>query len=110
MQTKFLVPFRKGGPFAMIHAGIYVLEKFFVKKMKSLGVNCMFSTPLVKVIKDGSRVVGAIARKKDGTYIRINASNGVLISTGGYAADPELMAEVNPEATAISVRPMGAGC
>ncbi len=102
-QTKLLVPFRKGGPFAMIHAGIYVLEKFFVKKMKSLGVQCMFNTPLVKVIKDGNRVSGAIARKKDGRYIRINASKGVLISTGGYAADPKLMAEVNPEATAISV-------
>jgi succinate dehydrogenase/fumarate reductase flavoprotein subunit len=102
-QTKFLVPFRKGGPFAIIHAGIYVLERFFVKKIKSLGVKCMFNTPLVKVIKEGNRVVGAIARKKNGEYIRINASKGVLISTGGYVADPELVASLNPEATAISV-------
>lgn len=102
-QTKLLVPFHKGGPFAIMHAGLYVLEKFFVKKMKSLGVKCMFNTPLVKVIKEGNRVVGAIARKKDGAYIRINASKGVLICTGGYVADAELVAEVNPEATAISV-------
>lgn len=102
-QTKLLVPFHKGGPFAIIHAGLYVLERFFVKKMKSLGVQRMFSTQLVKVIKDGNRVIGAIAGKKDGTYIRINASMGVLICTGGYVADPELMAAVNPEATAISV-------
>lgn len=102
-QTKLLVPFRKGGPFAIIHAGIYVLERFFVKKMKSLGVRCMFNTPLVKVIREGDRVVGAIARKKDGGYVRINATKGVLISTGGYVADPQLMQDVNPEATAISV-------
>jgi succinate dehydrogenase/fumarate reductase flavoprotein subunit len=102
-QTKFLVPLHKGGPFAIIHAGIYVLERFFVKKIKSLGVKTMFKTALVKVIKDGNRVVGVIAQKKDGSYIRINASKGVLISTGGYVANPELIAELNPEATSISV-------
>ncbi len=102
-QTKLLVPLHKGGPLAIVHAGIYVLERFFVKKIKSLGVKSMFNTALVKVIKDGNRVVGAIARKKNGSYIRINASKGVLISTGGYAASAELVAELNPEATAISV-------
>lgn len=102
-QTKLLVPFRKGGPFAVIHAGIYVLERFFVKKIKSLGVKCMYNTALVKVIKDGNRVVGAIAKKKDGSYILINASKGVLISTGGYVANPDLVQELNPEATAVSV-------
>lgn len=102
-QTKLLAPFYKSGPFAIIHAGIYVLEKYFVKKMKSLGVNCRFNTALVKVIKDGDRAVGVIARKKNGEYIRINASKGILLSTGGYVANPELVAKENPEATAISV-------
>jgi flavin-dependent dehydrogenase len=102
-QTKLLVPFRKGGPMAIIHAGIYVEERFFVKKIKSLGVRCLFNTPLIKVIKEGNRAVGIIARKKDGGYIRINASKGVLICTGGYVADAGLVAAVNPEATAISV-------
>ena len=102
VHTKLLVPFRRGGPFAIAHAGVYVLEKFFVKKVKSYVVKMMFNTGLVKVIKDGNRVVGAIARKKNGTYIRINASKGVLISTGGYAADEELVAQLNPEAVAVS--------
>ncbi len=102
-QTKLVVPFLKGGPMAIIHAGIYVEERFFVKKIKSLGVRCMFNTPLIKVIKEGNRAVGVIARKKNGGYIRINASKGVLICTGGYVADAGLVAEVNPEATAISV-------
>jgi len=102
-QTKLLVPLHKGGPFAVIHAGIYVLERFFVKKIKSLGVKCMFNTPMVKLIKDGNRVVGVIARKKNGKYIRINASKGVLLSTGGYAAQEELVGKLNPEATAMSV-------
>ena len=102
-HTKLLVPPLKGGPFAVMHAGIYVLEKFFVKKTTSLGAKYMFNTAMVKLVKDGNRVVGVIARKKDGKYIRINASKGVLICTGGYAAKEELVAEVNPEATAVSV-------
>ena len=103
VHTKLLVPFYKGGPFAVAHAGVYVLEKYFVKKTKSLGARYMFNTALVKLIKEENRVTGVIARKKDGSYIRINASKGVLISTGGYAAQEDLVAELNPEATSISV-------
>ncbi len=102
VHTKLLVPFRKGGPLAISHAGVYVLEKFFVKKVKSYGVKLMFNTGLVKVVKEGNRVVGVIARKKNGKYIRINASKGVLIATGGYAANEQLVAERNPEAVSVS--------
>lgn len=101
-HTKLHVPPMKGGPFAVIHAGIYVLERFFEKKTRSLGAKIMFNTAMVKLVKEGSRVVGVIARKKDGSYIRINASMGVLLSTGGYAAREDMVAKVNPEATAIS--------
>ncbi|PKL36001.1 MAG: FAD-binding dehydrogenase [Spirochaetae bacterium HGW-Spirochaetae-1] len=102
VHTKLLVPFRKGGPLAISHAGVYVLEKFFMKKVKSYGVKLMFNTCLVKVIKEGNRVLGVIARKKNGKYIRINTSKGVLIATGGYAANEELVVQRNPEAVAVS--------
>ena len=88
----------KGGPFAVIHAGIYVLERFFEKKTRSLGAKIMFNTAMVKLVKEGNRVVGVIARKNDGSYIRINASRGVLLCTGGYAAREDMVAKVNPEA------------
>ncbi len=102
IHTKLLVPFRKGGIFAISHGGVYVLEKFFIKKVKNYGVELMFNTGLVKVIKEGNRVVGVIAKKKNGKYIRINASRGVLIATGGYAANQDLIAERNPEAVSVS--------
>lgn len=101
-HTKLLVPPLKGGPFAIIHAGIYVLERFFEKKTRSLGARFMFNTALVKLLREGNRVAGVIARRKDGRYIRINASKGVVICTGGYAAKEEMVARVNPEATAMS--------
>jgi len=101
-HTKLLVPPLKGGPFAIIHAGIYVLERFFEKKTRSLGARFMFNTAMVKLVRDDNRVVGVIARRKDGRFIRINAARGVLLCTGGYAAKEELVAKVNPEATAVS--------
>lgn len=102
IHTRFLVPFLKGGPMALMHAGVYVLEKFFVKKAKSYGVKFMFNTGLIKVIKEGNRIVGAIARKKSGEYIRINASKGVLLGTGGYINNEEWLEKLNPEAVAVS--------
>jgi succinate dehydrogenase/fumarate reductase flavoprotein subunit len=102
VHTKLLVPPHKGGIFTVTHGGFYVLERFMVKKAKSYGANYMFNTSLVKVIKDGNRVVGVIARKKNGQYIRINASKGVLLATGGYAAKEELFAKLNPEATSVT--------
>ncbi|MDY0042583.1 MAG: FAD-binding protein [Desulforhabdus sp.] len=102
VHTKFLVPFHKGGPFAVAHAGVYVLERFFEKKAKSNGAKFMFNTAMVKLIKEGNRVVGVIARKKDGDYIRIYASKGVLLCTGGYAGNDEWLAKLNPEAVSVS--------
>ena len=102
VHTKFVVPFHKGGPMAVVHAGLYVLEKYFKKAVLKNGAKFMFNTAMVKVIKEGNKVVGVIAQKKNGDYIRINASKGVLLATGGYAGDPDLLEEMNPEATSVS--------
>ena len=43
-------------------------------------------------------MTGAIAKNPDGTYVRVNASKGVLLATGGYDANPDMMkAWVRPE-------------
>ena len=59
--------------------------------------------PAVQLIReDGGRVIGCIAKNGDG-YVRINASKGVLLATGGYDANPELMeAWTRPEDYASS--------
>ena len=57
-----------------------------------------YEMPAVQLIReDGGRVIGCIAKNGDG-YVRINASKGVLLATGGYDANPEMMqAWVRPE-------------
>jgi fumarate reductase flavoprotein subunit len=99
-HTKFLVPILKGG--LPIHGGTGSLERWLQKKAKGYGVTFKFNTSLVKLVKNGNRVVGVIARKQDGSYIRINAAKGVLLCTGGYADDQDLFARLNPLATAVT--------
>lgn len=58
---------------------------------------------LVKLEKEQGRVVGAIAQdRNDGHFIRINASRGVLLACGGYAANPRMMEALDPLAVSVT--------
>ncbi|MEG0323061.1 MAG: FAD-binding protein, partial [Raoultibacter sp.] len=63
---------------------------------KKKGVDFRFTTPLVKLVKEGDKVVGAIAKGSDG-YIKINASKGVVVCTGGYARNDEMLKALQPQ-------------
>lgn len=102
VHTKFVAPLLKGGPTGVMHGGINVMERPLKKKAERYGARYLFDTALVKLVKDGTRVVGAIAKDKNGRYLRINASMGVLLCTGGYADDNQLFGRLNPQATAIT--------
>ena len=78
--------------------GLYVCKELLSVGEQYDNLEVRYSTPAVQLVKDGDRVVGAIAKNADGTYIRINASKGVLLATGGYDANPDMMkAWVRPE-------------
>lgn len=69
-----------------------------VAYIKELGVDIRYETPLVQLERNESgRVTGVIAQSEE-DYIRINASKGVILCTGGYSADKELLKELNPTA------------
>lgn len=55
-----------------------------------------FSTPMQCLIEEDGRVVGAYAQDADGNYIRINASKGVIVATGGYSYNPDMYAALQP--------------
>lgn len=46
-----------------------------------LGVEFMYNTPMVELVKENDRVVGVIAENEAGKYVQINASKGVIICT-----------------------------
>jgi len=63
-----------------------------------LGVEFRYNTPMVKLVKEGDRVVGAIAQAQEG-YLRINANKGVLVCTGGYGSNMDMLTALQPETT-----------
>ncbi len=57
-----------------------------------------FSTALVRLIQeDDGAVVGAYAVNENGEYLRVNAPKGVIVCTGGYAQNPEMMQALQPQ-------------
>ena len=73
--------------------GAFVLTEY----CKGLGVDFQYNTAMVKLVKEGDRVVGVIAKNSDGDYVRINASKGVIVCTGGYGQNSEMLAALQPD-------------
>ena len=73
------------------YSGIYVcLEMQEVAKAYD-NLDLRFSTPGVQLVRDGSGRVGGVIAKSGDEYVQINAGKGVILATGGYDANPELM-------------------
>jgi len=85
-------------------SGIYVCREMSeVAKDAYSNIDIRFSTPAVQLENDSSNAcVGCIAKDEDG-YFRVKASKGVILATGGYDANPEMMeAYTRPEDYASS--------
>lgn len=63
---------------------------------KDLGLEIHYDTAMVKLIKEGGKVTGLYAQTEEG-YVRYNASKGVIVCTGGYALNPEMLQALQPE-------------
>ncbi|MFR7737672.1 MAG: FAD-dependent oxidoreductase, partial [Eggerthella lenta] len=63
---------------------------------KKVGVDFRFTTPLVKLVHENGKVTGAIAKGSDG-YIKINASKGTVVCTGGYARNEDMLKALQPQ-------------
>ena len=67
------------------------------QRIESKGYYIDFNTSLVELVKDGDRVTGAIAQNLNtGAYILIEAAWGVLLATGGYEGNPEMIEALSP--------------
>lgn len=63
----------------------------------SLGVEVRYSTPMVRLEREGDGpVTGVIARTPGGNYVRVNAAKGVLVATGGYATNDNMLRALVP--------------
>jgi fumarate reductase flavoprotein subunit len=71
--------------------GGVVALKTIHEKVKSYGGQVMYETPGESLIKDANgKITGVVAKKADGTELRINAKS-VVLATGGFGGNEEMM-------------------
>ena len=71
-------------------------NKYLEDHIREAGHEVSFNHRLVKLEREeGGRVTGAIFETENG-YKRVNASLGVALCTGGYAASPAMVRALNP--------------
>ena len=59
---------------------------------QALGVDFRFETPGVRLLREGKgRVTGVIAQNQQGDYIQFNASKAVVLCTGDYGSDRQMV-------------------
>jgi len=69
-----------------------------------LGVEIRYQTRAVQLVRRGKgRVTGVIARDKDNNYVQFNARKAVILCTGDYGSDPEMMQKYCPIATDVAL-------
>ncbi len=62
---------------------------------KQLPVQLLTCTPATELIAEGDEVVGLVGVAEDGTTYNVRASKGVILATGGFAGNPELLKKYN---------------
>ena len=62
------------------------------------GVKIYYGTPAVQLVKENGAVTGVIGKTEDGKYIKLNASKGVILATGDYQNNPEMVKRYTPDA------------
>ena len=86
--------FKELGPNYM---GSQLANPLWVEYAEEMGVTKLFLHTAKQLVQDeNGKVTGIIIqRNEDGKYIQVNASKGVILSTGGYGGNPEMMAALN---------------
>lgn len=65
--------------------------------METGRVQCLCETPVVRLIRQGDGPVqGAVARLAGGGYLRVQARKGVVLSTGDYMSNHEMLVRFCP--------------
>jgi fumarate reductase flavoprotein subunit len=79
-----------GGPHEKEGAFIDAVE-IFEKNAKTKGADFRYSTPAVRLIREGKGPVTGVIAGKAGNYTRFHATRGVVLATGDYGSNKEML-------------------
>ena len=83
------------------------MVRVLVAKAREKGVEIFLSTPVREIVKDErNRVAGVIAQDRDGKIIRVDA-RAVIVATGGYANDKEMIKRYSGFDLEVNLFPAG---
>lgn len=72
-----------------------------VEPFTAAGGQILFNTPMQQLIlNEAGRVIGVVCKDADGDYVGVYARKGVMICTGGYAYNEDMMRDMNPQTVA----------
>lgn len=72
--------------------------KVYADFLASKGVDFYYETPAMQLLQDESgRVNGIVCQNTDGAYLKFNATKGVILCTGDYQNDPEMVSWYLPD-------------
>jgi fumarate reductase flavoprotein subunit len=85
------------------HAATDPLGTGYIKTLKAAaekgGVQILVDTRASQIIKENGKVTGVVAEDASGARIRYNAKKGVVLATGGFAANKEMRQKYDPKLT-----------
>jgi fumarate reductase flavoprotein subunit len=71
---------------------------------KTAGADIHYSTPAEQLVKDASgRVTGVVAKNAEGAYVKFTADKAVILSTGDYGNNPEMIQAYCPRAAEVDM-------
>jgi len=71
--------------------------KMFQEYIEGLGGEYRFETSFVKFEHEGKKVTAAIAKDKEGNYLRFVGKKGIVLSTGGYQGNVDMLKALQPQ-------------
>ncbi|WP_180326593.1 FAD-dependent oxidoreductase [Raoultibacter phocaeensis] len=60
-------------------------------------VEIYLNTPAHELISEGAQVTGVVAQGADGTTYRVTGAKGVILATGGFSGNPDMLREYNTQ-------------
>ncbi len=80
-----------------------ILVQGLLAQAEALGVTVLTSTPATELLADDAgAIIGVVATKADGASLTLNTQN-VILATGGFTANTELMTKVCPDIGDVTV-------
>ena len=78
--------------------GHWEVVKAIAPIAEAAGAEFYYSTPAVQlVVAEDGTVTGVIGQREDGSHVQLNASKGVVLATGCYGCNKEMLAYYCPD-------------